>query len=674
MTNLGSSGIVDDSVLRIGTEYDDVGRVSKVTSYSDTAGNTPVNQVEYVYNGGSKVAREYEEHNGTVDRDISLFVQYDYEDGAVNGVAKYVRLTGMTYPNGRQVDYGYGATGAIDDVMSRLATIGDGSVINARYKYLGAKKIVTEDYQDAGVKLDYAANNFAALDRFGRVLDQVWTNYGASPAVELDHISYTYGRAGNRISRDNAKHAAFDEDYAYDALDRLESVTRANGFDQAWTLDGLGNWSEFDQDADGNGVVDLAQPRSTNAANEITEIDATTGIEWPDAQYDAAGNMTTLPLSRSDSDPTSVRGLSYDAWNRVTSVGAFGVGTAATYRYDGLGRRIVKDIAGDTSDVAYYYNQDWQLLEERKLGLNGSEDPDPLAQYVWSPTYIDALAVRYWDGNADGDFLDANEGAQYYLRDANFNVTAVVNADATVLERYNYTPYGEVTFLEPDFDVASIQYSTIGNSHLYTGREHDAETGLQLNRQRYYASWLGSWVTRDPVRYRGGINLYSYCGDTPVGVTDPRGQEAMGRSYTYDPWLNPFIPPGFPPFGPTPAPLFPPDTLKCPRTPRPPCDEVAPWDLIDEANKRRGSAGPGDDSSHHCWAACMCSQMGGGAFGLACAVIETLTEFPPAFWYGWNDSTQDIAANFHGFGAGSVGATTCPSKYCDEQCGSHKHR
>ena len=40
--SLGSSGIVDGSVRRIGRAYDDIGRVRTVTSYSDTAGNTPL--------------------------------------------------------------------------------------------------------------------------------------------------------------------------------------------------------------------------------------------------------------------------------------------------------------------------------------------------------------------------------------------------------------------------------------------------------------------------------------------------------------------------------------------------------------------------------------------------------------------------------------------------------
>ena len=41
---------------------------------------------------GVRCTREYQEHDGAVDGN-TLFVQYDYEDGASGGVAKYVRLS-----------------------------------------------------------------------------------------------------------------------------------------------------------------------------------------------------------------------------------------------------------------------------------------------------------------------------------------------------------------------------------------------------------------------------------------------------------------------------------------------------------------------------------------------------------------------------------------------------
>src|SRR3972149_3260356 len=97
-------------------------------------------------------------------------------------------------------------------------------------------------------------------------------------------------------------------------------------------------------------------------------------------------------------------------------------------------------------------------------------------------------------------------------------------AERTLLERYNYTPYGEVTLLNADFRVKATQEGAIGNLHLYTGRERDHYTGLQLNRHRFYASHLGRWLTRDPIRYDGSQwNLYEYVNCSPAIQLDSMG-------------------------------------------------------------------------------------------------------------------------------------------------------
>ena len=117
-----------------------------------------------------------------------------------------------------------------------------------------------------------------------------------------------------------------------------------------------------------------------------------------------------------------------------------------------------------------------------------------------------------------------------YLHDANFNVTAVADDQGTVVERYAYTPYGEATILNgaSDFgrDRSAVDTggSDILNEYLYTGRRLDPETGLQLNRNRFYASHLGRWVNRDPIGYDGSwMNLYNYVTNRPSIALDPWG-------------------------------------------------------------------------------------------------------------------------------------------------------
>ncbi len=40
---------------------------------------------------------------------------------------------------------------------------------------------------------------------------------------------------------------------------------------------------------------------------------------------------------------------------------------------------------------------------------------------------------------------------------------------------------------------------------------------------RYYSPGLGRWVNRDPIEERGGLNVYGFVGNGPVGVFDPFG-------------------------------------------------------------------------------------------------------------------------------------------------------
>ena len=51
----------------------------------------------------------------------------------------------------------------------------------------------------------------------------------------------------------------------------------------------------------------------------------------------------------------------------------------------------------------------------------------------------------------------------------------------------------------------------------------DAETQNYYVRNRYYAAHLGRWLTRDPIGYQGGINLYECVQSSPVGKADASG-------------------------------------------------------------------------------------------------------------------------------------------------------
>ena len=143
---------------------------------------------------------------------------------------------------------------------------------------------------------------YSGLDRFGRVKDNRWYNYGSS--ADTDRIKYGYDRNGNRTYRENtvatAAGARFDEKYLYDLNDRLKHMDRGQltalkdaitnkTFAQCWQLDATGNWKNFRQDDDGSGSWDLNQQRTSNTVNEITDISETSGPSWATPAYNRAG-------------------------------------------------------------------------------------------------------------------------------------------------------------------------------------------------------------------------------------------------------------------------------------------------------------------------------------------------------------------------------------------------
>jgi|GEM_PF-4500368 len=78
-----------------------------------------------------------------------------------------------------------------------------------------------------------------------------------------------------------------------------------------------------------------------------------------------------------------------------------------------------------------------------------------------------------------------------------YSVMALSNQSGQLAERYGYTPYGKRRVVSPGG--ATLAASAVGNQVGFTGRYHDAETGLTYFRARYMDAELGRFVSRDPI-------------------------------------------------------------------------------------------------------------------------------------------------------------------------------
>jgi RHS repeat-associated protein len=121
-------------------------------------------------------------------------------------------------------------------------------------------------------------------------------------------------------------------------------------------------------------------------------------------------------------------------------------------------------------------------------------------------------------------------GTVWYAFDERGNVAQRVGGNGAVLSTDLYDGFGKRR------SGAADVFGFGGQAGYYT----DVETGLVLCTNRHYDPQSGRFLTRDPLGYGGGINLYSYTQNNPVNWMDPSGHGVMttlagpvGRAWTY---------------------------------------------------------------------------------------------------------------------------------------------
>jgi RHS repeat-associated protein len=507
----------DNAVLRIDTAYDTQGNPYLITSYNAATGGSIVNQVQRAYNGLGQMTQEWQSHTGAVNTSTTPSVQYGYT--LMSGGVNNSRQTSITYPNGKVLTIGYGTSGSLNDTISRIDNLSDSSGTLEQYSYLGLDTVVKRAHSQPGVDLTYikqsgesngdAGDQYIGLDRFGRVADQRWIITSSGSAT--DRFQYGYDRDGNALYRNNLVNTNFGELYhasgagnGYDNLNQLSGFLRgvltASGgsgtpldtisspsHTQTFTPDAMGNFSTVT--TDGTGVN-----RTHNQQNEVTGVGANTLV------FDKNGNMTTDEQGRT---------LVYDAWNRLVAVKNGGT-TLASYKFDGIGRRIVETAGANTRDLFF---DSWSVVEER---LNGASTAD--MQYVWNPLQTNSLVLRD-RSTAHNGTLDERLWLQ---QNANGDVMALVNGSGSIVERYAYDPYGLVTYLNATF--GTLSSSAYAANYLFQGERLDPATKLFHMDRRDYSPTLQRFVGADPTGFNAGdINFYRFTGNSPVDATDPSG-------------------------------------------------------------------------------------------------------------------------------------------------------
>jgi RHS repeat-associated protein len=283
----------------------------------------------------------------------------------------------------------------------------------------------------------------------------------------------------------------------YDFEDRLTGFSRAatSGpalLSQSWSLTAVGDWTSVTT----NGT---AQSRTHGPTHELL----TAGGQ--NVATDVKGNITTLPANLRPTGATTAMNLTWDSDNKLRSADIDANGTAdVNFQYDALGRRVARSGTGGS---VVYVQMDQQTIADYPVGGAATT---PTFRYVYA-SYIDEPVVRKTAGTG-GTLV-------YFHRNHQYSITAVTTSTGSIAERYAYTAYGLPTILNASATI--IASSAISNRYTYTGREWDATLGLHHFRARWMSGLTGRFLTRDPIGFNGGKNLYRNGFD--LRQTDPSG-------------------------------------------------------------------------------------------------------------------------------------------------------
>ena len=122
-----------------------------------------------------------------------------------------------------------------------------------------------------------------------------------------------------------------------------------------------------------------------------------------------------------------------------------------------------------------------------------------------------------------------SHGTDFYRKDAQGNIIALLDSNGSVVVRYVYDAWGNHAVLGTDGnDISDANHIGILNPFRYRGYYYDTETGLYYLKTRYYDPETGRFITIDGIEYLdpetiNGLNLYAYCGNNPVMRTDENG-------------------------------------------------------------------------------------------------------------------------------------------------------
>jgi RHS repeat-associated protein len=109
-----------------------------------------------------------------------------------------------------------------------------------------------------------------------------------------------------------------------------------------------------------------------------------------------------------------------------------------------------------------------------------------------------------------------------------------LDRDGAVISYEEYYPYGNTSY-QGGRRVAEVSLKR----YRYTGKERDEESGFYYHGARYYACWLGRWLSIDRAGPVDSTNLYIYAHNNPLKMIDLNGEQSEQADKLKSPMQTP---------------------------------------------------------------------------------------------------------------------------------------
>ncbi|HEY7182765.1 MAG TPA: toxin TcdB middle/N-terminal domain-containing protein [Blastocatellia bacterium] len=286
----------------------------------------------------------------------------------------------------------------------------------------------------------------------------------------------------------------------WDDRPRCTDLTRARAYTEQYSYDEMGNMLRLEHRNEPGGFTREFTVETVN--NRLLHMQI--GQSGYDYVFDASGNMLAETTSR------------HFEWNYSDKMKVFRTQTEgaepsvhAHYLYDAAGRRVKKLVRkqGGQVEVTHYIDG---AFEHHHWGI-GAQAGENNHVHMMDDKQRIAL-VRFGATHPD----DQGPAVQFHLSDHLGSSNVVVNSGGAMVNREEFTPYGETSF------------GSFGRKrYRFTGKERDEESAVAYHTARYFAPWLCRWLSTDPV-HTGGEGLYNYAGLNPMRLVDSDGAEPKG--------------------------------------------------------------------------------------------------------------------------------------------------